>query len=139
MRSKPKSLKFHVSRLCPINQIAEWYPCVAKVDQIKNSAHECCVDDTIARMRVAHLPQCRMFHVNVFGLCTLWPFVDRNEDVLFLSHMAVAYGIVYSLYRSHPNVPMPADVPQGCCVRVLGSGRVGKDDVVTGAEYAGAL
>jgi len=54
--------------------------------------------------------------------------------------MAVAYGIVYSLYRSHPNVPIPADVPHGCwVVRVLGRGREGKDAVDIGVEYAGAL
>ena len=81
-----------------------------------------------------------MTHTNLLGRRRLWPFLWRSEEGLRPSHMAVAYGIAYSLYRSHPKVPIPADVPQGCWgVNVLGKGKVGKEEVETGVEYAGAL
>ena len=54
--------------------------------------------------------------------------------MLRLVHIAVAYGIVYSWYRSQPNDMLAL---QGCCVSILGSGSDGID-VVVGALYAGA-
>ncbi len=52
-----------------------------------------------------------------------------------VGYMAVAYGIVYSWYRSQPNDMLAL---QGCCVSILGSSSDGIEAVVIGVLYAGA-
>lgn len=68
----------------------------------------------------------------------VWCCDEQLKNPVVFLHMAVAYGIEYSLYLSQPKL-MAADVPHGCEASMLGSGSADIDMVVTGvgADQAG--
>ncbi len=78
----------------PINQIAEWYPYVAESIKKTPSMNAWVM---LLLACVARLPRCRMSHMKLVGHRRLWPLLLRSEELPLSSHMAVAYGIVYSL------------------------------------------